>query len=140
MLKDIISEFKFNLNKLSYSVVKLRQFSFVLPTGWAIIYWFKFGFFLSPNFVLPPVLFLVIGFFVPLWLKPFFWLWMVLSLAFGAVVSRFVLTVLFFVVLWPINVIAKLFGVKFIDRSFRHQKASYWQDVSVNSGSLEQPF
>jgi hypothetical protein len=40
--------------------------------------------------------------------------------------TRVILTVLFYLVLTPIAVTARLFGKQFLDLSFRDPKDSYW--------------
>lgn len=59
-------------------------------------------------------------------LLPFQKIWMTFACIMGFFVSRILLSVLFYVVLTPISIIMRIFGLKFLDKSFDKDTSSYW--------------
>jgi hypothetical protein len=49
-----------------------------------------------------------------------------LAFALGWIVSRILITILFYMVVTPVSFIAKIFGKKFLDLKFRDSNNSYW--------------
>ncbi len=140
MIQEIFIEIKTNLKELKFTFKSLQHFAWLLAVAWLVIYWFKALIWSDQLFLLPPVILVGISLIWPKILKPFYWLWMALAFILGAIISRLILVVMFFGGLVPIRFLARIFGVKFIDRSFRQNKTSYWQDRVIKEGSLEQPF
>ena len=60
-------------------------------------------------------------------LRPFHKLWMMLTLTMGFVMSRVILTILFYLVLTPVALIAKLVGKKFMPLGFDKNAVTYWE-------------
>ena len=60
-------------------------------------------------------------------LRPFHKLWMMLTLMMGFVMSRVILTILFYLVLTPVALIAKLVGKKFMPLGFDKNAVTYWE-------------
>ena len=60
-------------------------------------------------------------------LRPFHKLWMMLALAMGFVMSRVILTLLFYIVITPIGFIAKIVGKKFMPLGFDKSALTYWE-------------
>lgn len=69
---------------------------------------------------------LLFGFFIPFVLKPLQKAWMTLAVIMGWFVSRIILVILFFVILTPISLIARLFRKQFLNISMKEVKDSYW--------------
>jgi carbamoyltransferase len=65
--------------------------------------------------------------FAPAALKYLHLHWMMLSLALGWIMSRVLLTIVFFLVVTPIGLIQRLFGKRSIEVDFRTDAVSYWQ-------------
>lgn len=63
---------------------------------------------------------------IPL-LRPFHKLWIGLSLVLGFVMSRIILTILFYLVVTPIGLLAKLVGKKFMPLGFDKTTETYWE-------------
>lgn len=63
---------------------------------------------------------------VPL-LKPFHKLWIGLSLVLGFIMSRIILTLLFYFVVTPISLLAKIVGKKFMPLEFDKTAVTYWE-------------
>lgn len=73
--------------------------------------------------------FFSLGFLLPAVLKPVQKIWMTLAVLMGFVMSRVILTVLFFLVLTPLALISRLTGKKYIDLQFRKPDTTYWNPV-----------
>lgn len=132
-----ISDVKTELKALELSKKKLRSFGllvggvFLLISAWIFFsqrnelsetsnYTFAYIF-----LIVGGILFLF-GAMSPLLLKTPYKIWMGLAIAMGWVVSRVLIMILFYIVVTPISLIAKLSGKKFLDLKFRDNKSSYW--------------
>jgi hypothetical protein len=71
------------------------------------------------------------GLFFPRTLKPFNKLWMSLAIMLGFVMSRVILTILFYIILTPVSIIAKIFGKKFMPLKYDTSAKTYWEKRSV---------
>ncbi len=76
-------------------------------------------------------LFVILSFIAIPVLRPFHKLWMILALLMGFVMSRVILTILFYLVLSPIALIAKIVGKKFMPLGFDKNAATYWEKRDV---------
>ena len=72
-------------------------------------------------------LFVILAFIAIPMLRPFHKLWMMLALAMGFVMSRVILTILYYFILTPIGLIAKLVGKKFMPVRFDKSALTYWE-------------
>ena len=80
-----------------------------------------------------------IGTFLPFLLKPLQKVWMLIALLMGWVMTRVILTILFYLVLTPISLLAKATGKRFLDLRFKDPHAvSYWinKNTQAKSGEL----
>jgi hypothetical protein len=66
-------------------------------------------------------------------LRPFHKLWMMLALLMGFVMSRVILTLLFYIVLTPIGIIAKIVGKKFMPLGFDKKATTYWEKRDITA-------
>jgi hypothetical protein len=64
---------------------------------------------------------------VPSILKWVYGPWMIGALALGWVVTRILLTLVFFLVVTPVGLLQRLFGTRVIEVDFKADAASYWQ-------------
>ena len=64
---------------------------------------------------------------VPSILKLVYGPWMIGALALGWVVTRILLTLVFFLVVTPVGLLQRLFGTRVIEVAFRTDAASYWE-------------
>ena len=77
-------------------------------------------------------LFIVAGFFLffglllPIFLKPIHKIWMGFALILGSIMTRVILSILFYLVITPIGLISKLSGKDFLDLKFNKSAVSYW--------------
>lgn len=78
-------------------------------------------------------LFVILALVFPSLLRPFHIAWMMLALLMGFVMSRVILTILFYLILTPISLIAKIVGKKFMPLGFDKKAATYWEkrDITV---------
>ncbi len=106
----------------------LRNFGFIIAITFAvlavILYWSGRG---SPRYLVYVALaFAVAAVFCPLALKPLQKLWMAASVVMGWFTTRLVLCVLYFVVLTPTGLIAKLVGKNFLSMKIDKTRKTYW--------------
>ena len=73
------------------------------------------------------VFLILAGFTYPKILKPFNKVWMGLAIVLGFVMSRVILTILFYFVLTPISFIARIFGKKFMILKYDKSAKTYWE-------------
>lgn len=71
-------------------------------------------------------LFGVLAWWGPNWLEPLHRVWMLLAAAMGFVMTRVILSVLFYFVLTPVALFSRLIGKRYLDEGFRDERTSYW--------------
>ena len=72
------------------------------------------------------IVFLALGLFLPNLLKPLQKLWMTLAVLLGWLMTRVILIVLFYLVVTPIGLLARLCGKDFLNKKFDRKADSYW--------------
>lgn len=88
-------------------------------------------------------IFLFFGLTLPVVLKPVHKIWMTLSLLLGWLMTRVILTVLFYLIITPIGLLLRLFGKDFLTLKFEKNKKSYWipkQTVKCEKSDYERQF
>lgn len=88
-------------------------------------------------------IFLFFGLIAPILLKPIQKIWMSLAILIGWVVTRVILIILFYLVVTPIGLAAKLFGQTLLDLKFVRAADSYWilrEPVKFDKKSYENQF
>ena len=78
------------------------------------------------HFGIAGLIVIILGFIVPKLLLPFQKIWMGLAFVLGFIMSRLILTLLFYLVITPIGIIARLAKKDFLDLSFNKSSNSYW--------------
>ena len=68
----------------------------------------------------------VTGIVIPFTLKPIYWVWMTFATILGWFMTRVILSLLFYVILSPIGLIARLFGKQFLDLKWNKTDSTYW--------------
>ena len=76
----------------------------------------------------PGAAFIVFAITAPQALKPFQKIWMALSIIIGFFVSHLILLCLFYLVITPIGLAAKLLGKDLLDQRIERKRPSYWHD------------
>ncbi len=72
-------------------------------------------------------IFLILSFIALPALRSFHKLWMMLALVLGFIMSRIILTLLFYIILTPIALIARISGKKFMLLGFDKSASTYWE-------------
>ena len=62
----------------------------------------------------------------PTILKPIYLVWMTFAIILGWFMTRLILGLLFYFIIFPIGLASKLFGKNFLDLDDRPEKNSYW--------------
>lgn len=83
---------------------------------------------------------IIVGIVFPGLLKPIYLAWMTFAVILGWIMTRVILTVLFYIIVTPIGLIAKLFRQKFLDLSFRTDKDTYWNYRGDSVSDIEKQF
>lgn len=82
----------------------------------------------------------LLGAFIPKILKPIYLVWMTFATILGWLMTRVILTILFYLVVTPIGLIARIFGVKFLDLSWQNKVNSYWNKRDKTISNIEKQF
>jgi len=77
-------------------------------------------------FLVSGLVLLVLGLTIPAVLKPIYWIWMVLAVILGWIMTRVILSLLFYVVITPIGLFSRLSGNSFLDLKWDKSKDTYW--------------
>jgi hypothetical protein len=118
-----IKETKKDLRKFGLTVggvllgISILLFYFEKPT--AIYFTIIGGFLFISGLVIPQIL------------KPLNKTWMGLAIILGFFMSRIIITVLFYIALTPISIIAKLVGKKFMILKFDRSINTYWEKRTI---------
>jgi hypothetical protein len=72
----------------------------------------------------------VTGIVIPFTLKPIYWVWMTFATILGWFMTRVILSLLFYVILTPIGLIARSFGKQFLDLKWNKTDNTYWNHHS----------
>lgn len=67
-----------------------------------------------------------LGILIPVILKPIYWVWMIFATILGWIMTRLILSLLFYVIITPIALIARLFGKQFIELKWDKRDKTYW--------------
>lgn len=92
---------------------------------------------LSPYLLATGVLLVFLGLALPGILKPLQKIWMGFSVVIGFFVSRIILFILFYAVLSPIGLIARLLGKDILDQKIDRSRPTYWRDRPVGTETKE---
>ena len=68
----------------------------------------------------------VVGIAIPIILKPIHWIWMIFATILGWIMTRVILSLLFFIILTPIGLISRLFGKQFLELKYNKNLNTYW--------------
>ena len=68
----------------------------------------------------------ILGIGIPFILKPIYWVWMIFATILGWIMTRVILSLLFYIILTPIGLILRFFGKQFLELRWDKSKESYW--------------
>ena len=100
---------------------------------WKALFFYQFVFVIG-------AIFIISGFFIPMVLKPIYIIWMTFATILGWIMTRVILAILFYLIVTPIGLIAKIFGVKFLDLSWNKNVNSYWNKRDKKVSDIEKQF
>ena len=69
---------------------------------------------------------IISGIIAPVLLQPIQKIWMMLAVLLGFIMTRLILFLLYYLILTPIGLIARIFGKDFLDLKYDKNQASYW--------------
>jgi len=122
MLKE---EFK-HINTSHKSVRKTGvTIGIVLITISFLLWWFGNNSFIYFSAV--GGIFIILSYIALTVLRPFHKLWIGLSLLLGFIMSHLILSIIFYFVVTPIGLLAKLVGKKFMSLKFNKSATTYWE-------------
>ncbi len=78
---------------------------------------------------------ILIGYTFPKILKPIYYIWMTFAVILGWIMTRVILSLLFFLIITPIGLVARLFGKDFLELKKQAVEGSYW---NLRDGKAEQ--
>lgn len=116
------------LKSINSSRAELRKFGFTVGTALAVLggifFWLEKPFY--PYLLYPGMVLIALGWLFPAFLKPLQRLWMALALIMGWLMSRVILILLYYLLLTPVALIARLVGKRFLDLKWDRSQNSYW--------------
>jgi len=80
---------------------------------------------LYQNIVLFAAVFAVTGLVTPILLKPIYLVWMIFAVILGWIMTRVILSVIFYLIMTPIGLITRIIGEDFLDLK-KIDSSSYW--------------
>lgn len=105
-----------------------RQFALI----WALIclavagIMFRHGWQSMVAWLVPAALFGGLAWLAPRWLEPIHRVWMVFAAALGFVMTRVILTAVYYLVLTPVSLLSRVLGKRYLDDGYRDDRTSYW--------------
>ncbi|HID40226.1 MAG TPA: hypothetical protein EYP36_12035 [Calditrichaeota bacterium] len=125
-IKDVKSE----LARLDYGSKSLKHFGWlvggILIILAAFFYYRRFSFTMIGLFFSAGFLLTVFSFTAPRQLKHVYKGWMALAFLLGWLMSRILLTLIFYAIITPLGIAAKLFGKQFLALKTDPKSKSYW--------------
>lgn len=125
MIKDIRSE----VCRLKTDAKDLRKFgitmAIVLGLLTALTAYRQSGAF--PYLLVLALGFLGVGLIKPIWLNQVYLAWMTLAFVLGYIMTRVILTALFFLVFVPIGLITRMTNKDMLDEQYKPDAATYWK-------------
>tara|TARA_B100001971_G_scaffold196927_1_gene205163 strand:- start:1237 stop:1650 length:414 start_codon:yes stop_codon:yes gene_type:complete len=70
---------------------------------------------------------LILGVTIPVILKYIYWVWMIFATIIGWVMTRVILSLMFYAIITPIGFILRLFGKQFIELNWNKTDSTYWK-------------
>jgi hypothetical protein len=136
---SLISDVRSEMKVLDTSKKSLRNFGLLIGAiflALAILYYVR-GKFPGVAYVCGPIgiLLLAGGALFPGGLTPIYRAWMGLAFTLGWVVSRVLLTLLYYLVVTPTGILARICNKKFLDIDMKKKQDSYWikkESMKVN--------
>ena len=68
----------------------------------------------------------ILGIAIPFILKPIYWVWMIFATILGWIMTRVILSLLYYIIFTPIGLTLRFFGKQFLELRWDKSKESYW--------------
>ena len=75
----------------------------------------------------------IFGLAIPVILKPIYWVWMIFATILGWIMTRMILSLIFYIIITPIGIISRFFGKQFLELKYDKSIGSYW-NYRINKG------
>lgn len=123
-MKELFKE----ISHINSSKKECRKFGIsvgtvVLLLGFLLMYNGKNS---SVYFILAGGCLIILGMALPVVLKPLQKVWMSFAVVMGFVMTRVILSILFYIIVTPVGIIARISGKDFLDLRIEKEKKSYW--------------
>jgi hypothetical protein len=106
----------------------LRRFGITMCVALAVfaalLFWRGKGWWFYAGLLSP--VFLILGLAAPMALRPVHKVWMSLAVILGWLMTRLILSLLFFLGVTPVGVLGRLFGKRFLDVRMQDSRETYW--------------
>ena len=79
----------------------------------------------------------ILGIAIPFILKPIYWVWMIFATILGWIMTRVILSLLFYIIFTPIGLIPRFFGKQFLELKWDKSKESYWNYRAIKHLKME---
>jgi hypothetical protein len=117
----------------------LRNFGLLMTGALAVVgllaFWRDSD--IALTLVIAAAIFLTLGLLLPRALWPIHKIWMSFAIPLGWLMTRFILTLVFFLALTPTALIGRLLGKCFLDQKFDPDRQSYWEARQNGNRKLE---
>jgi polyferredoxin len=133
------------INQIVINRKKLRDFSFIISIALTFVglyFVWKGNNFLYLYYLSIAITILLLGLILPKVLTPLYYPWMVLAISLGFIMTRLILTILYYCVITPIGLLSRLLGKHFLELKWDHSQTSYWNKrrESLSKQSYERQF
>ena len=85
----------------------------------------------------------ILGIAIPFILKPIYWVWMIFATILGWIMTRVILSLLFYIIITPIGLALRLIGKQVLELRWNKSKQSYWNyriKENIDHGNYERQF
>lgn len=121
------------LKDISYEKSDIKKFGIIFSVIMLIVSIFLF--YKSSNLYFFTGLFFIFlsfGILFPIAIKPIYALWMILGSILGFLMTIVILTFIFYLIMFPISVIARILKKNFLELKLNKKANSYWNDRNTN--------
>jgi len=116
------------IKNISTDKKELKSFGYTIGIIFLIVYiaLFYFSNYLYQNLAMIALGFIVLGVIAPLILKPIYIVWMIFAVILGWIMTRVILSIVFYLIITPIGIITRLLGEDFLFLKRLKTDGSYW--------------
>ena len=63
---------------------------------------------------------------LPIILKPIFWIWMICAIVIQWIITRIILSLIYYLIITPVGLIGRLLGKQFLELKWNSNNSTYW--------------